>query len=49
MWARTATRAKEVLSEIAVLLPDIVAARRRFVWLVARLLLVHTRPAATRS
>jgi hypothetical protein len=47
--ARTATRAKEVLSEIAVLLPDIVAARRRFVRLVARLLLVHARPAATRS
>lgn len=46
---RTATRAKEVLSEIAVLLPDIVAARRRFVRLVARLLLVHARPAATRS
>jgi hypothetical protein len=47
--ARTATRAKEVLSEIAVLLPDIVAARRRFVRLVTRLLLVHARPAATRS
>ena len=47
--ARTATRAKEVLLEIAVLLPDIVAARRRFVRLVARLLLGHARPAATRS
>jgi hypothetical protein len=47
--ARTVIRVKEVLSEIAVLLPDIVAARRRFVRLVARLLLVHARPAATRS
>jgi hypothetical protein len=47
--ARMAIRAKEVLSEIAVLLPDIVAARRRFVRLVAKLLLVHARPAATGS
>jgi hypothetical protein len=47
--ARTVIRVKEVLSEIAVLLPDIVAARQRFVRLVARLLLVHARPAATRS
>jgi hypothetical protein len=47
--ARTTTRAKEMLSEIAVPLPDIVAARRRFVRLVARLLSVHARPAATIS
>jgi hypothetical protein len=46
--ARTVIRVKEVLSEIAVLLPDTVAARRRFVRLVARLLLVHVRSAATR-
>jgi hypothetical protein len=47
--ARKTTRAKEMLSEIAVPLPDIVAARRRFVRLVARLLSVHARPAPTIS
>jgi hypothetical protein len=47
--AQTTTHAEEMLSEISVPLPDIMAARRRFVQLVARLPLLHARPAATIS